>query len=219
MTIVKICGITRVEDALIAVEAGADMIGLNFYPQSKRYLAPEQALAIRQAVGDRVKWIGVFVNEGADQIRVIMDQVGLDYAQLSGDEPIETLMQLSKGGFKAIRPKDMMQALHDVACFQLESDVRFPSLLLDAYHPGEYGGTGVQAADPIAVAIRERVARLMLAGGLTPENVAQRIKAVRPWGVDVASGVENGIAGVKDADKIREFIRQAKELLDDRRTV
>ncbi|MCU0495860.1 MAG: phosphoribosylanthranilate isomerase [Anaerolineae bacterium] len=211
MTIVKICGITRLEDALIAVEAGADMIGLNFYPRSKRYLAPERALEIRQTIGDRVLWIGVFVNESADQIRVIMDQVGLDYAQLSGDEPIETLAPLSKRAFKAIRPTEMRQALDETVCFHLDTDVRFPTLLLDAYHPGEYGGTGIQAADPIAVAIREKTTRLMLAGGLTPENVAQRIKAVRPWGVDVASGVENGIAGVKEAYKIHEFIRQAKE--------
>lgn len=214
---VKICGITRLEDALFAAENGADMLGLNFYPKSKRYIAPESARvmveSVRQTLGDRAPlMVGVFVNETAEHMLTITHTVGLDYAQLSGDEPPDVLTTMGVRGFKAVRPADQTQVERDVQHFAADNsdDVRAPSLLLDAYKPGEYGGTGHQAADPVALAVKAAVPRLMLAGGLTPENVAERIALVQPWGVDVASGVEGDTPGLKDHTRMVAFIRAAK---------
>lgn len=215
--IVKICGITRLEDALFAVECGADMLGLNFYPKSKRYISPEAARVmiaqVRQVLGDRAPlMIGVFVNESALHMTALMDEVGLDYAQLSGDESPDELVAMGERGFKAVRPADLDEVKRDVGQFMVDDsgDTRAPSLLLDAYKAGEYGGTGHQAADPIALAVKAAVPRLMLAGGLTPENVTERIALVQPWGIDVASGVEAETPGLKDHTRMAGFIRQAK---------
>ncbi len=213
---VKICGLTTLEDAVMAVEAGADLLGFNFYPQSPRYIAPEAATAIcdmlRAELGpDCPMLVGVFVNTTVSEISRITNQVGLDFAQLSGDETDDMLIELRGIAFKAIRPMNQAMALEDVEYFSqhLPGDERAPSLLLDAYHPKLFGGTGEQASTEVALGVKERIPRLMLAGGLTPENVAERVAAIRPWGVDVASGVEAGTPGVKDAAKVREFIAAA----------
>lgn len=218
MTKVKICGVTRYEDALASAEAGADLLGLNFYKRSPRYLEPEQALAIcdklREALGAACPvLVGVFVNEIVGNISAIADKVGLDFVQLSGDESDAMLKELRGFGFKAIRPANQVMALDDVAYYQpvMPQNERVPSLLLDAYHPKLYGGTGEQASIDVAVAVGEKVPRLMLAGGLVPENVAERVKAIRPWGVDVASGVEpEGQPGIKDIAKVKAFITNVR---------
>lgn len=218
MVKVKICGITTLEDALFAAEAGADMLGLNFYKRSPRYLDPQQATIICDSLREQLGaacplLVGVFVNEVVSNISAICERVGLDFAQLSGDESDSMLRELRGTAFKAIRPGSLALALEDVAYYRdyFPTDERAPSLLLDAYHPNLYGGTGHSASDEVTQAVRESVPRLMLAGGLKPENVAERVRALRPWGVDVASGVEpDNAPGVKDRQKVRDFIAAAK---------
>jgi phosphoribosylanthranilate isomerase len=212
MTRVKICGVTTLDDALRCAEAGADLLGLNFYPPSPRYLPPERArllaAGLRSLLGTACPLlVGVFVNESAAAIARILDEVGLDAAQLSGDEPPDTLAALAGRAYKALRPRDMNEALDGAHSFAANTprDERLPALLVDAYHPQLYGGTGEQASEDVARAVITVAPRVMLAGGLTPENVAARVRAIRPWGVDVASSVERA-PGVKDMERVRAFI-------------
>ncbi len=217
MTIrVKICGLTRYDDAHEAAKAGADMLGFNFYKKSPRYISPEDAQPIcdqlRAELGhDCPVLVGLFVNEVVGLISAITRKVGLNCAQLSGDESDEMLAELRGIGFKAIRPMNEAQALDDTAYYSpyFPTNEHFPSLLLDAYHPQLYGGTGEQASTAVALAVKAQVPRLMLAGGLTAENVAERVSQIQPWGVDVASGVESA-PGVKDVAKMWAFIEAAR---------
>ena len=213
MTKIKICGIRSGENALMVARAGADLIGLNFYPKSPRYIEPAAARDIvshlRAELGDSCPTlVGVFVNANADEIRAIVEEVGLDYAQLSGDEPPATLRELSGLAFKAIRPADEAAALEQIeflaSDFTQCGDV--PSILLDAFNPALYGGTGETASFSIALAVKSAAPRMMLAGGLNPDNVAERVRRIRPWGVDVASGVEAGTPGIKDESAVSAFI-------------
>lgn len=213
MTIIKICGVTTLDDALAAAHAGAGMIGLNFYRKSPRYLTPDAArliaVGLRERLGAaRPLLVGVFVNEVVGRISITMEQVGLHFAQLSGDESVEMLRELRGIGFKSLRPRNLQEALDDMQYYgaAASTDVRMPSLLLDAHNPALYGGTGERASDEIALAIKPHTPRLMLAGGLNPDNVADAIRAMRPWGVDVASGVEGDTQGRKDAAKMSAFI-------------
>jgi len=216
MTRVKICGVTTLDDALRCAEAGADLLGLNFYPPSPRYLPPDRArllaAGLRSLLGTACPLlVGVFVNADAATIRRILDEVGLDAAQLSGDEPPDTLAALDGRAYKALRPRDGVKAVENARTFAAYAPrgERLPALLVDAYHPQLYGGTGEQASEDVARAITAVVPRLMLAGGLTPENVAARVRAIRLWGVDVASGVERA-PGVKDIERVRAFIAAVK---------
>lgn len=211
MTIVKICGITTLEDGLIAAGAGADMLGFNFYRPSPRYITPADchplSAALRQELGPRCPLlVGVFVDEPA--VAAIMDQAGLDAAQLCGAETPDQIASLAGRAFKALRPQNRNEAWTQAAVFGATSpqDDRLPSVLVDAYHRDLYGGTGEQASAAVAAAVQEQVPRLMLAGGLTPDNVGDRILAIRPWGVDVASGVEGATKGRKDESCIRAFM-------------
>jgi len=217
ITIVKICGITTLDDALMAAQAGADMLGLNFFKKSARYIEPaaarELATALRAELGAATPLlVGVFVNELVSRISLTMEQVGLNFAQLSGDESFEMLRELRGIGFKAIRPRTAAEALDDTGYYGqfALTDPRIPSILLDAFKVGQYGGTGQQAAEDIAKAVKDATPRLMLAGGLTPDNVAERVKLVQPWGVDVASGVEGDQPGRKDSTKVRDFVQAAR---------
>lgn len=184
----------------MAAEAGADMIGLNFYPKSPRYLTRHQAAAIAsqlKALPKPPTLVGVFVNESADLMDSVLDECGLDLAQLSGDEPDTVAQAMGGRGFKATRQVPQATA-HP-----------FDALILfDAHAAGQYGGTG-KTADWTAAAKLATEWRLLLAGGLTPDNVASAVSEVRPWGVDVASGVESA-PGVKDRTKVLLFIERAK---------
>ncbi|MDZ4764392.1 MAG: phosphoribosylanthranilate isomerase [Chloroflexota bacterium] len=214
MTKVKICGITTLDDARAATQAGADMLGFNFYKRSSRAIDPDAALticaALRAEFGtDCPLFVAVFVNEIVGRISMTLEKVGIKVAQLSGDESTDILRELRGIGFKAIRPRNKVEALDDAAYFLngAPTDDSLPSLLLDAYSAEQYGGTGVQASLDIAQAVKVVVPRLMLAGGLTPENVGDVVRAARPWGVDVASGVEpTDQPGIKDHAKLRAFI-------------
>jgi phosphoribosylanthranilate isomerase len=217
--VIKICGVTRPEDALMCAEAGADLLGLNFHSKSPRYVKPDMAClivhALRQELGSSCPLlIGVFVNADAGKMARLIDTVGLDAAQLSGDETQDTLVALGDRVIKAIRPRDAAEAVKMATAFrrqQSESN-RLPSLVVDAYHPALYGGTGQQTSVDIALAAKKRVSRLMLAGGLTPENVADQVRLIRPWGVDVASGVEKQ-PGIKDREQVHAFIAAARQNL------
>jgi phosphoribosylanthranilate isomerase len=208
MTFVKICGLRTVEHALAAADAGADMLGLVF-ARSRRQVSPEQAARIAEAVratprNQQVSIVGLFVNEAPERMLAIARQCGLDALQLSGDETIEVAEHLPGIALlKAIRldgapsEKGWLAANH-------APDVR---LLVDAHVPGSYGGAGV-LADWGGAAKLARSRPIVLAGGLTPENVDAAIEQVHPWGVDVSSGVETN--GVKDAAKIRAFVAAAR---------
>lgn len=216
MTTVKICGITTLEDALAAAQAGADMLGFNFYKKSPRYITPEAAQpmcdTLRQQLGEKCPLlVGLFVNEIVGNISAITNKVGLDCAQLHGDESDSMLKELRGMAFKAIRPVNAVMALDDVNYYrpQFPANERLPSLLLDANQPGQYGGTGMTVNIELAQAVTKEVPRLMLAGGLTPANVAAVIAQVQPWGVDTASGVESE-PGKKDSAKVQAFIQAVR---------
>ncbi len=206
MAKVKICGITNLEDALAAVELGADMLGFNFYTGSKRYVEPATAADIVENVASRAETIGVFVNADMEAIQRTVDIVGLSAIQLHGDETPEFVAKISEAcGVPVIK------AIRVSADFCPEEVRDFPadSILLDVFSPAAFGGTGERFDWNIAVAAKEHTDRLFLAGGLTPKNVAEAVKLVRPYAVDVASGVESS-PGKKDAKKMEAFIRNAK---------
>lgn len=217
MTSIKICGVTSFEDALAAARAGADMLGLNFYPPSPRSITLPQAgdivAQLRDILGnDCPLLVGVFVNPSADDILAATEVAGLHLSQLSGDEPDELLTELRGLVVKAIRPRNREEAIQQAEVYvpyAPDSD-RLPALVLDAYHPDLYGGTGEQASVDVALAIKDVTPRLMLAGGLTPRNVGERVAAIQPWGVDVASGVEGTTKGKKDQGQMQAFVRAVR---------
>ncbi len=209
---IKICGITCLSDALAAVEAGADLLGFNFYPKSPRYIQPQYCELICRALRQRsapVQTVGVFVNASAGEMLSIFDQCGLDLAQLSGDEPPECLAALGGRGYKALRPADLA-GLHQ-AVERYAPAQKAPAYLVDAHRPGLYGGTGHTADWSLARQLAAEHA-ILLAGGLTPENVAEAVRQVGPWGVDTASGVESA-PGRKDAQRMADFVQQARNSL------
>ena len=213
---IKICGVTNESDARLAAASGADAVGLNFFPPSPRYLSLPAAQEIARALPAAICKVGVFVNADPDQMLRLADQVGLDLLQLHGDEPAETLRQLSgRRLLRAFRlgPAGTLPVLRylrrcrDLGCLP-------EAILVDAFQPGAYGGTG-RTADWNAV--RELAAEvpelpLILAGGLTPDNVAAAIAAVRPTAVDTSSGVEAS-PGRKAPELVREFVRRAHAAL------
>lgn len=208
---VKICGLTRVQDALAAARAGADFLGVVLYPRSPRYLPPAQAAAlvdaVRQRLGDRSpRWVAVLVNPAPDLLEAVLHQVQPDLLQLHGDEPPAALEALAGRAYKALRLRPGAP-LPDAAAYAryAPSDPALPQLLVDAFAPHAYGGTG-QRADWHGAAVLARAHRLLLAGGLTPENVRQAVRRVRPWGVDLSSGVESA-PGVKSHPRIQALLQ------------
>jgi len=196
---VKICGVTRVEDAELAVCFGADFIGLNFYAPSPRSLSLKQAREIRAVIGSRCEVVGVFVNAPRAHIREHLSALNLDLLQFHGDEeaaalegwPVKVIRALR---LKAAAPVEVMQR-----CFA-------DYLLFDTFHPQLFGGTGdVRNLDDLKNLDLDRI---FISGGLSPANVADAAR-LNPYAVDVASGVES-VPGVKDADKLRSFIANAK---------
>jgi phosphoribosylanthranilate isomerase len=206
-TRIKICGLTTLDDAQAAVDLGADMLGFNFYRPSPRYLAPAECARILGSLrnrGAQAETVGVFVNAPLSEIRAILDDCGLDLAQLHGDEPVELLIGLGERAFKAIRPQSLQAARESLAHYGCDRRQRAPALLLDAARPGRYGGTG-QAADWDLAASLAKDYPILLAGGLQAQNAGAAVAQVRPWGVDVASGVESQ-PGRKDHAKMAEFV-------------
>jgi phosphoribosylanthranilate isomerase len=198
---VKICGVTTAADARMAVAAGADMIGLNFYARSRRFVSPESALEIVTAVSAPVWKVGVFVNSSREEVEAIRSRVGLDALQFHGDEPVEFLAGWPCPVIRGVR----ISALGDVRAALDSSSPDY--YLLDGDAGGHYGGVG--AGFDWAWAGEVPASRLIVAGGLGPENVADVVRSLHPFGVDVASGVESE-PGIKDAAATAEFIQNAK---------
>ena len=198
----KICGITRIEDALSAVEAGADAIGLVFYAKSPRSVSIEQARSIIAALPPFVTTVGLFVDASRCELGELLDAVPLDLLQFHGDESPEDCDGYHRPYIKALRVKPGDDIAAQVALYKNACGV-----LLDTYVPGIPGGTG-EAFDWSLVP--EHLSKpVILAGGLTAENVAQAIARVRPYAVDVSGGVE-ALKGIKDAEKIRAFLQAVK---------
>lgn len=204
MVRVKICGITTVEDARVAVEAGADALGFVFYEKSPRFVNPLKAVAIIRELPPFVQTVGLFVNEETEKINWTADFCGLDLVQLHGDEEPRDGEELKRRVIKALRVKDE-------ASLSGRDAWSVSALLLDAWVSGAYGGTGESFNWELAATVA-RQRPVILAGGLTPENVAEAVSIVHPYAVDVSSGVE-AAPGKKDPDKVREFIRRAKGVL------
>jgi phosphoribosylanthranilate isomerase len=202
---VKVCGITRLTDALHAVRAGATALGFVFWPHSPRYVTPERAAEIIGELPSSMVTVGVFVNEPLDGIRDVVAKSRITTVQLHGDEPPAYADGL---GWPIIRSVSVEEA--DEACPAWPAETLF---LLDAVDPVRRGGTGGQV-DWIQAASVARDWRILLAGGLTHENVAEAIAIVRPYGVDVSSGVEHS-PGVKDFDKVSRFVANARSAFED----
>jgi phosphoribosylanthranilate isomerase len=204
MTVVKICGITAVQHGLVAIDAGADYLGFIFYPPSSRGLDPLTAASLiaelRAARPSGWQAVGVFVNEPLDLVESVRRICALDVVQLNGEETPAYVAEVQGSVFKALRHHD--SGAGSASEFQARGTAR---ILLDANVPGRYGGTGVSYD---WTEVRTAVGDGFLAGGLTPENVADAIQTAQPWGVDVSSGVER--AGVKDAGLIVRFIEAVR---------
>jgi phosphoribosylanthranilate isomerase len=207
---IKICGITNLEDALAAASLGADHLGFNFYSRSPRCITPAACAQIIASLREQTAamfLVGVLVNHPTDEIAQIIRSCQLDAAQLSGNESVSDLEDLRAKGiraFKALRNPVDSQVAEEYA----RATRGYPKLLVDGGGHGQYGGTGEQA-DWTEAGTIARQNPVFLAGGLTPENVADAIRQAHPWGVDVASGVESA-PGKKDHEKLKEFIRAAR---------
>ena len=204
MTRVKVCGITDLGDALAALDAGADLLGFNFYLRSPRYITPAEARKIVECIPEGTSCVGVFVNEPAPaEVERIAREAGLGAVQLHGDETPEYC--------RSLRGLTTIKALRVGADYTPEAAAAYgtDAVLLDAYVAGERGGTGHTFDWALATQTRERVPRLFLAGGLNPDNVASAVAAVGPYVVDVCSGVETS-PGRKSPELLRRFVEQAK---------
>lgn len=210
MTLIKICGIREIEHALVAVEAGADMLGLVFYAPSPRFVTIEQARAVRDAVrhvdpDGRVRLVGLFVNETPEHMNAVAARVGLDVIQLSGDEPGSIVAELDRPAVASLRV-DSSGKLDEERRFRELIAAEPLAVMVDAHVPGMYGGTGTVADWFVAADFALRYP-VILAGGLRPENAADAVQRVKPFAIDVSSGVETD--GLKDSLKIRAFIAAA----------
>jgi phosphoribosylanthranilate isomerase len=202
MTKVKICGITNLEDALLAARFGADALGFNFYPKSPRFIAPEKAREIVERLPEGITKVGVFVNETPDKIIEIAEIAGLDALQLHGEETPEFALEL-----KARTNLEIIKAFRVSPEFKPEDVLKYETdaILLDAYHPKEHGGTGETFDWEVALKVKRLVSELYLAGGLEAQNVEMAIKRVRPYAVDSCSLLEKN-KGKKDELKVFNFI-------------
>ena len=199
-TRIKICGITRTQDARAAADAGADAIGLVFYPPSPRYLSNERAVEIRDALPPFVQTVALFVNADAAQVAQVLQRVRPAMLQFHGDETPEFCTQFGMPFVKACRVKPGVDALEYLRPFS-----RAAAWLFDSHVP-EYGGVG-ESFDWTLIPSTDKP--VILSGGLAHANVAAAIRRVRPWGVDVSSGVESA-KGIKDAGKIAAFIAEVR---------
>ncbi len=202
-TRIKICGITRIEDALRAAELGTDALGLIFYEGSPRHVTPAQAAGIARALPPFVTTVGLFVNPSRDVVRAVLDEVPLDLLQFHGAEEPAFCASFERPYIKAIAAAPGVDLLQSGTVFE-----QARGILIDAYVPGAHGGTGV-TADWTRIP-RPFPKPIVLAGGLHPGNVSGAVRTVRPWAVDVSSGVE-AAKGVKDHDKMTAFVRGVRD--------
>ena len=204
MTRIKICGITNIDDALMSIDAGADALGFNFVPGTPRYLKDTKAAAkIINQLPPFITTVGLFVNAAPELIQSIADECHLDMLQLHGEESPQFCQGFNRRVIKAVRIKD------ESSCSHL-SDYRVSGYLLDTYVKGALGGTGVVFDWELAIKAKQ-YGRIVLAGGLDPDNVASAVQQVRPYGVDVSSRVEAS-PGRKDPLKVTTFIQNVREV-------
>ncbi len=198
---VKVCGITRADDAVAAIEAGADLLGFNFYPASPRYIAPEAAASIVALLPRRVQAVGIFVDAEPAVVARAVETAKLGLLQFHGHESADYCRRFAVPAMKALRVASLAE-LEDAAA-------PYPDgwLLVDTADPGRYGGTG--RALPIEPVARDLARRLFVAGGLAPDTVTDVVRRIRPLGVDVCSGVERA-PGIKDHALLRDFVTHAK---------
>jgi phosphoribosylanthranilate isomerase len=199
---VKICGITSVADGQAAAEAGADMIGLMFYERSPRHITLATGVDIARALPQFVVRVGVFVNQSEDLVLRAIAECGVSLLQFHGEEPPEFCTQFGVMSMKAFR-------IRDAGSLVALPDYQTDAWLLDAFSPEAHGGTGAKFNWDLAIEAKKLGRPIFLAGGLTPENVAEAVRRVQPFGVDVSSGVESA-PGKKDYAKVRAFIQAAK---------
>ncbi|HXN72029.1 MAG TPA: phosphoribosylanthranilate isomerase [Candidatus Acidoferrales bacterium] len=204
MVRVKICGITNLKDARQALAAGADFLGFNFYTRSPRYVTPRRAKSILQRLPKKTASVGVFVNEREDEMLRIAHRVRLDYLQLHGEESPATIKQLARHlpVIKAVRVRDSFRT------DQLAGYEQVSAFLLDGFDRRRHGGSGKTFRWNLALRAK-RAGRIFLAGGLTPENVAEAIRSAKPYAVDVCSGVESK-PGKKDPALVVKFMRAVR---------
>lgn len=219
MTHIKICGLTTFEDAHHAAQQGADMLGFIMAPVSKRYIKPEAAReiirALRKALGNTTPLcVGVFVAADLSPAEVAAQcqTATVDAAQVVGLDDPGWLAGLAVPAYGCIRPATMDDALAQTRRFaRPDLPDSLPTLQVDAFHPTLYGGTGQTTPDDVALTVRRHTARLMLSGGLTPDNVAGYVRRIRPWAVDVASGTEAS-PGRKDPQLVTAFIQAVQSV-------
>jgi len=201
MTKIKICGITNIEDALLAAGLGADALGFIFYKDSKRYISSEDALSIKSQLPPFISTVGVFVNQDIEELKTVKEEVGFDVYQLHGEESPNYCKKLGVNIIKAIRmknkPKDIDLESYPVNAF-----------LFDTYSSSEYGGTG-ESFDWQLLKDIGHSKKIILSGGLTPQNVAGAIEIVKPYAVDVSTGVEE-YPGKKNPVKLQQFISMVR---------
>ncbi len=207
MTRVKVCGLARLEDALTALEAGADYLGFIFAPSPRRVEPEAAARIIRSLPAGGAERVGVFVDETPERIAAIVSEVGLTMVQLAGDEPPDYHARLAVPAIKVVRPRrgePLEKTLRGVAAFTF--------IMIEPYVDGLRGGTGRTADWDLArEAVEMAPGRVFLAGGLTPDNVSDAIRRVRPFAVDASSGLES-FPGVKDPARIRRFVEAVRTL-------
>jgi len=201
-TRVKICGITNLADAQVAVAAGADALGFNFYEKSPRFIPTAVAAGISRALPPYTLRTGVFVNPSEELVRRAIGECGLNLLQFHGDEPPDFCTQFGLMSIKAFRIRDAA-SLNELSKYPTDA------WLLDAYVSDTFGGTGEKFNWNLAIEAQRAGKPVFLAGGLTPENVAEAVHQVQPFGVDVSSGVESS-PGRKDPVKVRAFIKSSK---------
>jgi phosphoribosylanthranilate isomerase len=201
MVKIKICGITNLDDALAAVDFGADALGFNFYKKSPRHIEPQRAAEIIAQLPPFVVPVGIFVNEREEKIREIVSLACIQGIQLHGDETPEFCQRFGSRVIKAFQIKNKESLEH-------MSHYRVSAYLLDSYKEGMRGGTGETFDWHLAV-VAKTFGRIVLAGGLNPNNVAEAVKLVQPYGIDVAGGVERE-KGIKDHVKLKTFITEAR---------
>jgi phosphoribosylanthranilate isomerase len=203
MTVVKICGITNLEDALAAVAAGADALGFNFYNLSPRYITPPQAREIIEQLPESLLTVGVFVNEETETVRAIANEAGLQALQLHGDESAEYCRQLAD--YYVIKTF----AVSDAIDIQALAPYNVEAIMLDTKHNHLRGGTGQVFDWSVAQRVAPTIPKLFLAGGLSPENVENAVKIVRPFAVDACSALEDS-PGKKNGERMRVFVNAVR---------
>lgn len=205
MTLVKICGITNLEDALATIDAGADALGFNFYSPSPRYISPAAARVIVDQLPKEILTVGVFVNELAETVKQIANEVALGAVQLHGEEPVNYCTALSELFVIKVFRVNRTFKRDDVTRYEV------PAIMLDAFDATVRGGTGQVIDWELAREVNRVAPRLFLAGGLSPENVGMAVKEVRPYAVDACSALEQ-LPGKKDINRVNAFVRAVRSI-------